>query len=246
MSPIFVAIMVRCGSLACFSDARFRLNIGSDLPPTVAVSRLVCVFITKFVTVTLLLWRQKANPPLWLRVPANVAGTIWPPLIGNRSTFLVTDAGDTAATVMASFFKAAANDGKRTTVVLRPITVDPDFAVDVVPDFGVQLEDVLPDEVLPEEVLLLAVVLLLELPLHAAAKSATAAIAPSAVSRRKPKTAFLDVALVIKKCIPTPSWPATPDPIPSDGAKHLLSKRARGSHKHTPPSGDMADSPYSN
>jgi hypothetical protein len=105
---------------------------------------------------------------------------------------LVTDAGATGPTVMASFFKAAANDGKRTTVVLRPITVDPGGAVDVVPDVRTQLEEVppdelLPEEVLPEEVLLLAVGLLVELPLQAAAKSATAAIAPSADSRRKMK-----------------------------------------------------------
>jgi len=64
--------------------------------------------------------------------------------------------------------------------VLRPITVDPDFAVDVVPGVGVQLEEVLPEEVLP-----LGAVLLLELPLHAAARSATAAIAPSIGSRRR-------------------------------------------------------------
>ncbi len=123
---------------------------------------------------------------------------------------LVTDAGATGPTVMASFFKAAANDGKRTTVVLRPITVDPGLAVDVVPDVRAQLDEVPPEEVLPgeafpDEVLLLAVGLLVELPLQAAAKSATAAIAPSAGSRRK---LLLDAALVIKKSIPTPSWPA--------------------------------------
>ena len=87
--------------------------------------------------------------------------------------------------------------------MLRPVTIGPDFAVDVVPDVAVQLE-----AVLPEEVLLLAVVPLVELPLHAAARSASAAIAPSADSRRKTKTTFLDAALVIKKRIPTPSWPA--------------------------------------
>jgi len=102
------------------------------------------------------------------------------------------DAGDTGATAIFSFFKAAANDGKRTTVVLRPVTVDPDVAVDVVPEVEVQLEEVrllpeelLPEALLPEEGLPLAVGLLLEPPLHAAARSATAAIAPSAVSRRK-------------------------------------------------------------
>jgi hypothetical protein len=101
------------------------------------------------------------------------------------------DAGATGATVIFSFFKAAANDGKRTTVVLRPITV-PDAAVDVVPDVEVQLEEVRPEELLAEELLpeegrLLAVGLLLEPPLHAAARSATAAIAPSAGSRGKMK-----------------------------------------------------------
>jgi hypothetical protein len=104
----------------------------------------------------------------------------------------VMDAGDTGATVIFSFFKAAANDGKTTTVVLRPITVDPDFAVDVASDVEVQLaevmpEELLPEEVLPGEVLLLAVVLLVEPPLHAAARSATAAMAPSADSRLKMK-----------------------------------------------------------
>jgi len=48
-----------------------------------------------------------------------------------------------------------------------------------------QLAEVLPDPLLPDEVLPLAVVLLFELPPHPAARSATAAIAQSAVSRRK-------------------------------------------------------------
>jgi hypothetical protein len=135
------------------------------------------------------------------------------------------DAGDTGATAMASFFRSAANDGKRTTVVLRPITVDPDFAVDVAPDVEVQLEEVIPEELLPEELLpgellLLAVVPLDELPpLHAAARSATAAIAPSAGSRRKLNITLLDAALVFMKRIPIPSWPAALVTTPSASMK---------------------------
>jgi hypothetical protein len=105
---------------------------------------------------------------------------------------------------MPSFFKAVSNEGKRMTVVVRPITVDPDCAVDVEPDVAVQLAEVVPEELLPEEWPLLAVGLLVGLPLHAAARSATAAITPSAGSRRKLKD--------IKKRIPIPSWPAALGP----------------------------------
>jgi hypothetical protein len=148
---------------------------------------------------------------------------------------LVMDAGDTGATVIFSFFKAAANDGKRRTVVLRPTTVDPDCAGYVAPDVEVQLEDVipkavLPEELLPEGVLPLAVVLLLEPPLHAAARSATAAIAPSAGSRRKLNTTLLDAALVFMKRIPTPSWPAAMVPTPS-GSVRISARRARQRHR---------------
>jgi len=90
--------------------------------------------------------------------------------------------------------------------VLRPITVDPDFAVDVAPGFAVQLEEVLPEEVLPEVLLELlrplAVVLLVEPPLHATAKSATAAIAPSADNRRKMK----DIRMGPSPTSADPAW----------------------------------------
>src|SRR5215470_1285024 len=77
-----------------------------------------------------------------------------------------------------------------TTVVLLPITVDLDLAADVVPDFAVQLEEVLPEAVPLEAVslevvLLPPVVLFVEPPLHAAARSASTAIAPSTGNRRK-------------------------------------------------------------
>ena len=118
--------------------------------------------------------------------------------------------------------------------MLRPITVDPGFAVDVVPDVRAQLEvvpeEVLPGDVLPKEVLLLAVGLLVELPLQAAARSATATIAPSASSRRKIKTTLLDAALVIKKSIPTPSWPAALVPTPPASVTYLPGGRARRIH----------------
>lgn len=101
--------------------------------------------------------------------------------------------------------------------MLRPVTVDPDFAVDIAPVVEVQLEEVIPEEVLPAELLpaeplLLAVVLLVELPLQAAATSATAAIALSAGSRRTMGATLLEAALVFKKRILTPSWPAAPIP----------------------------------
>jgi hypothetical protein len=109
--------------------------------------------------------------------------------------------------------------------VLRPITVDPDFAVDVALDVEVQLAEVMPEELLPEEllpegVLPLAVGLLLEPPLHAAARSATAAITPSAGSRRKLKD--------VKKRIPIPSWPAALVPTPSASMKMSARRTPQG------------------
>jgi hypothetical protein len=110
--------------------------------------------------------------------------------------------------------------------VLRPVTVDPGLAADAAPDVRAQPDEVPPDEALPgeafpDEVLLLAGGLLVELPLHAAAKSATAAIAPTAGSR---------AALVIKERIPTPSWPAALVPTPPTSLRYLPGGPARGSH----------------
>jgi hypothetical protein len=100
--------------------------------------------------------------------------------MGNMSTVPVTDDGATGATLIASFFHAAASDGYSTTVVLRPITFDSNLASDVVLDAVALL-----DTLLLVVVVLTGVALLFELPPHPAARTTSAAIAPRGDSRRK-------------------------------------------------------------
>jgi hypothetical protein len=71
---------------------------------------------------------------------------------------------------MPSFCIVVAIDGKRTTVVVRPVTVDPEVGVDVPLD-GM--------------VLVLGELLFFELLLHPATRSAAAAIAASAARCRE-------------------------------------------------------------
>ena len=64
VSLMLLAMTVPCGSPACLDEARFRSKTGTETPPTVAVSRLVFVLMTKLVSVTLLPRWRKVSPPM--------------------------------------------------------------------------------------------------------------------------------------------------------------------------------------
>ena len=64
LSLMLLAMTVPCGPSACLDEVRFRSKTGSDTPPTVAVSRLVFVLITKLVSVTLLPPWRRLSPPV--------------------------------------------------------------------------------------------------------------------------------------------------------------------------------------